>query len=128
MTLSPTWRVPESMVPVTMRRSSPCLVNLYTSCTAMRNGWSTGVGSVWNWSSASSTVGPSYHGAWAERSAMLSPPRPDAGMNAAGRMPTCSRNAPYSRTMPSYTPRSQPTRSILFTTTASCLMPRSETM
>ena len=58
-----------------------------------------GGGSVWNASSASRTVGPSYHGRLADRSAMLSPPRPDTGMNAEGLIPTWSRKAPYSRTI-----------------------------
>ena len=39
----------------------------------------------------------------ADRSAMLSPPRPETGMNADGRIPTWSRNAPYSRTIRSNT-------------------------
>ena len=46
----------------------------------MRNGRSTGAGSLRNSSSASSTVGPSYQGSSAERSAMLSPPRAETGM------------------------------------------------
>jgi hypothetical protein len=65
----------------------------------MRNGRSTGAGSFWKASSASSTVGPRYHDAFAERSAMLSPPRPEAGMKQDGLMPTWSRKAPYSVTI-----------------------------
>ena len=67
----------------------------------MRNGLSSAGRSVWNWSRASSTVGPLYHGIAAERAAMLSPSRPAAGMKQAGCTPILARNSEYSRTIPS---------------------------
>ena len=94
----------------------------------MRNARSTGAGSFWNWSSAFSTVGPWYHGRWAERSAMLSPPRADTGMKQEGLMPTWSRNAPYSLTMRSNTARSQPDQVHLVHHHRELLMPSSDTM
>src|SRR6185312_15992733 len=99
---SPTETCPASMVPATMRRSSPCPVNLYTSWTRSRNGSPTGGASGSKVSSACSTVGPSYHGMRVDLSARLSPSRPLTGMNRAGVMFTCARNAESEVTNRSY--------------------------
>ena len=60
----------------------------------MRSGRSVGSGRGWNWSSASSTVGPWYQGMCRLRSAMLSPSRAEIGMKQVGSTPSSRQIGP----------------------------------
>src|SRR6266851_3889384 len=74
-------------------------------------------------SSASTTVGPLYHWVRGVRSATPSPSRAEIGITAEGRTPRPIRCAEISSLISAKRAALKSTRSILLTTTATCLTP-----
>jgi hypothetical protein len=76
--------------------------------------------------SVGTTVGPAYVGVRDERCTMLSPSRATIGMTARASIPRPPRNARISPSMRRNTASSNPTRSSLFTRTATCFTPSND--
>ena len=74
-----------------------------------------------------SSVGPSYHDMFAERSTTLSPSRAEIGMNVTSRRSRRAANSVNSSRMASKRSRSWSTRSILLTQITRCGTPSSDT-